>query len=132
MSNTTSNHIQLSDITADTLKSVHGYLRIESQGVLYDMKFKSQDRVYVARSPDGDYFENTKLSDLKKDLKKDSTPMVSSTVCVDGNVVGHIMNQHNWFFFRPVKSKGELDTEKHGHPDDVFSGLNIPGAELKN
>lgn len=130
MSNPTSKHIQLNDITPSELKKIRGYIKVETQGMLYDLKFNHQDGVYTARSADGDCYESPKLSDIKKELKSDATPMVSSAVTVEGEIVGHIMNQQNWFFFRPVKSKGDLDTEKLGHPQDVFESLSITGAEL--
>lgn len=130
MPNSTSNHIQLNDITPSQLKNSRGYIKVDTQGVLYDLKFNHHEGVYTARSADGDCYESPKLSDLKKELKSDATPVVSNAVSVDGVIVGHIMNQQNWFFFRPVKSKGDLDTEKQGHPQDVFESLTIPGAEL--
>ena len=132
MPNSTSGHIKLDEITPADVKSLRGYTKVETQGVIFDLKFNHQDGVYVARSADGDVYESPKLSDIKKELKSDASPMVSSIVIVAGEVVGQIMNQQNWFFFRPAKSKGDLDTKKLGHPQEVLESLNIPGAELSN
>lgn len=130
MQHPASEHIKLDDITPAELKNLRGYTKVEVYGAFFHLKFNHQDGVYVARSADGDVYQSPRLSDIKKDLKSDALPMVSSIVSVAGEIVGHIMNQQNWFFFRPAKSKGDLDTEKLSHPQDVFESLNIPGAEL--
>lgn len=120
--------LPLAELAANDLKRNHGYLKVETQGLTYDIKFKPSDRVYSARGEDGEYFENVNFAELKKELKRDATPFISCAVAFDGQVVGHIMNQNNLFFFRPANSKGELDTEKLYDPDDVLESLNAKSA----
>jgi hypothetical protein len=117
----------LDELTAAMIKN-EAYLMVETQGLVYRVRFKPASKIYTASAEDGEYFECSTLDGLKKELKADAKPFVSCSVSVNGKVVGHIMNQHNWFFYRPVDSTGDLDTQKQVDPDSVFDTLAIPGS----
>lgn len=114
----------LTELTANDLKRVQGYLKVETQGIVYEIKFSPSDRSYSARDEDGQYYSNANLAELIKELKSDAAPFVHCAVTVDDQEVGHIMNQRDWFFYRPANSKGDLDTEKLHFADDVLESLN--------
>lgn len=130
LSEQTSSHKKLAELTPNEIKQIHGYLKVETQGVIYSIRFDPRRRVYAARNSAGDLFESTRLADLKRQLNNDATPFPTRTVALDGTVVGQIMNQHDWFFFRPAKSDGSLDTEKLCDQDDVLAMLNSRGDGL--
>lgn len=120
--------IQLAKLKASDMAEWPSFIDVDCEGLVYRVGYKRTDRVYVAKNKLGDRYESSRLASLKEEIKGDATPMEVKPVLVGGKTVGHIMNQQNEFFYRPVGTK--VIGEKLYSPQDVRESLIKQGMKL--
>lgn len=120
--------LEVSKLKAGDVPEWDNMIEVESEGIVFVVGYKPVARLYVAKAPSGDRFEESSLASLKTALKSFAAPAEHSAVTVEGKTVGHIMNQDNEFFYRPVGTK--VIGEKLYRPQDVRKSLINQGMKL--
>lgn len=122
------NLLALAKLKAGDMAEWPRFIDVESDGIVYQFGYKPSSREYVAKNKLGDRYEASSLSEIKAQVKSDSAPARHKPVTVDGKTVGHVMNQLNEFFFRPVGTKDI--GEKFWDSEPVLQSLRDQGMKL--
>jgi hypothetical protein len=122
------NALDVSKLKASDVPAWDKQIEVESEGIVFLVGHKPVARLYVAKAPSGDRFEESSLATLKRVLKSFAAPAEYAAVTVEGKTVGHIMIQDNDFFYRPVGTK--VIGEKLYSPEDVRQSLIKQGMKL--
>lgn len=120
--------LSLAKLKASDMCEWPGFIDVECDSVIYRVGYKPKAREYIAKAPTGDIFEASSLPSLKDQLKSDAAPTVYEPVTVGGETVGHIMNQINEFFYRPIGTK--VIGEKFDDSEPLRESLRAQGMKL--
>lgn len=118
----------LAELRAGHMPEWPSFIDVECEGLVYQVGYRAHDREYVAKIKHGDRYESPKLADIKDWIKSDAAPVQHKPVTVDGKTVGHVMNQHNEFFYRPVGTK--VIGEKFWSDEPILQALRDQGMKL--